>query len=95
MLKSASIDCVIHSSINKPLDNGYKCYNWPINKNEYNLAFTQNINDDHVISKNKNFIKTITDTGKVVSKDGVKYVLLNDKLYDYYSYKNAGILLLA
>jgi hypothetical protein len=95
MLKSSSIDCVIHSSINKPLDNGYKCYNWPINKNEYNLAFTQNINDDHVISKNKNFIKTIKDKGKVVSKDGVKYVLLNDKLYDYYSYKNAGILLLA
>ena len=30
--------------------------------------------------------------GKVVSKDGVKYVMMNEKLYDYNSYVNAGLL---
>ena len=40
------------------------------------------------------FEKTKIGKGKVVSKNGIKYVLLNDKLYDYYSYKNAGVLLL-
>ena len=94
MLKSSSIDCIIHSEINKPLNNGYKCYNWPINKNVDKLSFTQNINEDSVITKYKMFEKTKIGKGKVVSKNGIKYVLLNDKLYDYYSYKNAGVLLL-
>ena len=33
------------------------------------------------------------DKGKVITKDGEKYVLLNDKIYDYFSYKKAGLLL--
>ena len=93
MLKSSSIDCVIHADVNKPLKNGYKCYNWPINMNDDKLAFTQNILNDSKITQYKNYERVKTDRGKVVSKDGVKYVLLNDKLYDYNSYKNAGVLL--
>ena len=95
MLKSSSIDCVIHADVNKPLKNGYKCYNWPINMKEDKLAYTQNILNDGKITQYKNYERVKTDKGKVVSKDGVKYVLLNGKLYDYNSYKNAGILLLA
>jgi hypothetical protein len=94
MLKSSSVDCIIHSAINQPLKNGYKCYNWPINKNNDKLSFTQSILEDRVITQNKNYEKTKIDKGRVVSKDGIKYVLLNNKLYDYYSYKNAGVLLL-
>lgn len=95
MLKSSSIDCVIHANVNKPLKNGYKCYNWPINMKEDKLAFTQNILNDSKITQYKNYERVKTDRGKVVSRDGTKYVLLNEKLYDYNSYKNAGILLLA
>jgi hypothetical protein len=95
MLKSSSIDCVIHADVNKPLKNGYKCYNWPINMNDDKLAFTHNILNDSKITQYKNYERVKTDRGKVVSKDGVKYVLLNDKLYDYNSYKNAGVLLLS
>ena len=95
MLKSSSIDCVIHADVNKPLKNGYKCYNWPINMKEDKLAFTQNILNDGKITQYKNYERAKTDRGKVVSRDGVKYVLLKDKLYDYNSYKNAGVLLQA
>ena len=93
MLKAASIDCVIHSEINKPLVNGYKCYNWPININNNKLSYTHNIGDDNKIQSYKMFERTNKNKGKVVSRNGIKYVLLNDKLYDYFSYKNAGILL--
>jgi hypothetical protein len=95
MLKSSSIDCVIHADVNKPLKNGYKCYNWPINIKDDKLAFTQNILNDSKITQYKNYERVKTDKGKVVSRDGIKYVLLHDKLYDYNSYKNAGVLLLA
>jgi hypothetical protein len=95
MLKASSIDCVIHSEINKPLVNGYKCYNWPININHNKLSYTHNISDDKKIQSYKMFERTNKNKGRVVSRDGVKYVLLNDKLYDYFSYKNAGILLSA
>ena len=82
MLKSSSIDCIIHSEINKPLNNGYKCYNWPINKNVDKLSFTQNINEDSVITKYKMFEKTKIGKGKVVSKNGIKYVFtVKAKLY--------------
>jgi hypothetical protein len=30
--------------------------------------------------------------GSVVSRNGIKYVIMENKLYDYYSYINAGIL---
>ena len=94
MLKASSIDCIIHSEINKPLENGYKCYNWPININDNKLSYTQNISDDNKILSYKLYERTNKNKGKVVTRDGNKYVLLNNKLYDYFSYKNAGILLL-
>jgi superfamily II DNA or RNA helicase len=92
MLKSSSMDCVIHANKNKPLANGYKCYNWPININENKLSYTQNIIDDSKIQQHRKLQKLRKNVGTVVSKDGVKYVLLNNKLYDYYSYVNSGLL---
>ena len=92
MLKSSSIDCVTHSKKNKPLENGYKCYNWPINVNDNKLAYTDNIAADNKIQQHQKYQKTRKNKGKVVSKDGVKYVMMDGKLYDYNSYINAGLL---
>ena len=93
MLKAASLDCIIQSDINNPLANGYKCYNWPINVNNNELSYTNNINADKKILQYKNKQHIRKDRGQVVLKNGKKYVVLKNKLYDYYSYVNAGILL--
>jgi hypothetical protein len=95
MLKAASFDCVINSMQNKPTQNGYKCYNWAINVNPNELAYTENIDDEHKIQKHQKFQVTKKDKGTVLTRDGKKYVVINNKLYDYFSYKNAGILLAA
>jgi superfamily II DNA or RNA helicase len=93
MLKAASLDCVIQSDVNHPLANGYKCYNWAINVNDNELSYTNNINDDKKILQFKNKQHIRKDRGQVVLKNGKKYVILKDKLYDYYSYVNAGLLI--
>ena len=93
MLKAASMDCIIQSDVNNPLSNGYKCYNWPINVNNDELSYTNNIDSDKKILQYKNKQHTRKDKGRVILKNGKKYVILKDKLYDYYSYVNAGILL--
>ena len=93
MLKAASLDCVIQADVNQPLANGYKCYNWPINVNDNELSYTNNINDDKKILQFKNKQHIRKDRGRAVLKNGKKYVILKDKLYDYYSYVNAGLLI--
>ena len=93
MLKAASLDCVIQADVNQPLANGYKCYNWPINVNDNELSYTNNINDDKKILQFKNKQHIRKDRGRVVLKKGKKYVILKDKLYDYYSYVHAGLLI--
>lgn len=93
MLKAASFDCIINSVQNKPIENGYKCYNWAINSNDDDLAYTENIADEHKIQKHQKFQVLKRNKGVVVSTGNNKYVMINNKLYDYFSYKNAGILL--
>ena len=93
MLKASSFDCIIQSDVNKPTSNGYKCYNWPINVDNNELSYTNNIEADKKILQYKNRQHIKKDRGRVVLKNGTKYVLLKNKLYDYYSYVNASILL--
>ena len=93
MLKAASLDCVIQADVNHPLANGYKCYNWAINANDHELSYTNNINDDKKILQFKNKQHIRKDRGRAVLKNGKKYVLLKDKLYDHYSYVHAGLLI--
>lgn len=93
MLKSASFDCIINSVQNKPMENGYKCYNWAINADPAALSYTENIEDDHTIQKHQKMQVLRKNRGVVVSHKDKKYVMINNKLYDYFSYKNAGILL--
>lgn len=93
MLKAASFDCIINSVKNKPMENGYKCYNWAINSDPKALAYTENIDNEHKIQQHQKLQVLRKNQGVVVSRNGEKYVMINNKLYDYFSYKNAGILL--
>jgi len=93
MLKAASFDCIINSVQNKPKDNGYKCYNWAINADPTGLVYTPDIGNDGKIQRHTKLQVLKKSKGTVVLKDGVKYVSMNGHLYDYFSYKNAGILL--
>ena len=93
MLKAASFDCIINSVQNQPLKNGYKCYNWAVNSNENDMSYTNDINKDNTILKQRKYQVLKKQTGKVITKNGIKFVLIDNKIYDYFSYKNAGILL--
>ena len=93
MLKASSMDCIIHAIQSRPLQNGYKCYNWPINVNNDDFTYTPDIAEDGRIQGHQKLQVTRKNKGVVVSKDGKKYVSMNGKIYDYFSYKNAGILL--
>jgi superfamily II DNA or RNA helicase len=93
MLKASSFDCIINSNKNKPLEHGYKCYNWALGANPNELSYTDNYKDDYKIMQHTKIQIKRTGKGKVISKDGNKYVALNGKVYDYYSYINAGILI--
>jgi len=95
MLKASSFDCIINSTQNKPMQNGYKCYNWAININLDDFSFAKNIDDEKKIQKHQKYQVTQKATGKVVKdkNNGKKYVRLNNELYDYFSYKNTGVLI--
>ena len=93
MLKASSFDCIINSKQNKPLLNGYKCYNWALGVNNDELSYTSDIKDDVKIMKHKANQILKKNKGKVVVKNGNKYVEMNGKIYNYYSYVNAGILI--
>jgi hypothetical protein len=93
MLKASSFDCIINATQNKPLENSYKCYNWAIGINNDDLSYTANIKDDYKIMKHKNVQVQKKGKGRVIVKNRDKYVLLDGKVYNYHSYKNAGVLI--
>ncbi len=92
MLKASSFDCIINSKKNKPLENNYKCYNWAIGVNDNKLAYTNDIKDDYKIMDHKKYQIKKNNKGVVITRNGKKYVTIDKKIYDYFSYKNAGIL---
>ena len=93
MLKASSFDCIINAKQNRPLTNGYKCYNWALGVNNDDLSYTPNLKDDYKIMKHKNFQVTKKAKGKVILHKGKKYVELNGKVFNYHSYVTAGILI--
>jgi hypothetical protein len=93
MLKASSFDCIINSYQNKPLENGYKCYSWALGVNKNDLSFTSNIKDEFKIMKHRKYQLARRNKGRVISRKGLKYVEMNGKIYNYYSYINAGILI--
>lgn len=93
MLKAASFDCMINSKQNKPLANGYKCYNWALGVDKNDISYTSDIKDDYTIMKHKSFQVLRKNKGRVFMKNGKKYVELKGNIYNYHSYVNAGILI--
>jgi len=93
MLKSASFDCIINSKQNKPLQNNFKCYTWALGVNNNDFSYTNDINNDYKIMKHRNLQIKKKNKGRVISKSGIKYIEMDGKYYDYYSYMNAGILI--
>jgi hypothetical protein len=92
MMKSASFDCIINSKQNKPLQNTFKCYAWALGVNKNDYSYTTDINNDYKIMKHRNLQVAKRGKGKAIMKKGVKYIEMDGKYYDYYSYINAGIL---
>jgi len=93
MLKSASFDCVINSKQNKPLTNTFKCYTWALGVNKNDFSYTNDINHDYKIMRHKNMQIMKKNKGKVVMKNNKKYIELDGKYYNYFSYLNAGVLI--
>ena len=93
MMKSASFDCVINSKQNKPLENTFKCYAWALGVNKNDFSYTTDINNDYKIMKHRNLQIEKNGKGRAIMKRGVKYIEMDGKYYDYYSYMNAGILI--
>lgn len=93
MLKSASLDCIINSKQNKPLLRGFNCYSWALGVNKNDYSYTSDINYDNRIMKHKKLEVKKKNKGRVIMKKGKKYIKMNDKIYNYYSYVNAGILI--
>lgn len=93
MLKASSFDCIINANQNKPLENGYKCYSWAIGVNKDELSYTPYIKDDYKIMKHKKMEIAKRGKGKVIIKDSNKYVRMDNKIYNYHSYKKASVLI--
>jgi hypothetical protein len=93
MLKAASFDCIIHSKQNKPLLGDFKCYTWALGVNGNDYSYTSDISNDYKIMKHRNMQMKKKNKGKVIMKKGVKFVELENKYYDYFSYVNAGVLI--
>jgi superfamily II DNA or RNA helicase len=92
MMKSASFDCVINSKQNKPLQNTFKCYTWALGVNKNDFSYTTDINSDYKIMKHRNLQIAKKGKGKAIMKNGIKFIEMDGKYYDYYSYINAGVL---
>ena len=94
MLKSAAIDCLVHSRKNKPIENGFRCYSFPVNMDFDSFSYIPDISADD-IPKNMRNVREKTIRAKAVMVKNKKYVSFGDppKLYDYIAYKDAGILI--
>ena len=89
-LKKAAVDCSINALINKK---DYKCYAFPINLDQNNMAITANINDDISITQYQNIVTNKKIKGIVVKKDNKKYVKYENNIYDYKAYIEAELLI--
>jgi hypothetical protein len=94
MIKSSAIDCAIHSNKNKPLENGFRCYAFPINMDKDSFSYIPDIVQDEAPKTMRN-MRTRTIKAKVVMVKNKKYIAFGDppQLYDYVAYKDAGVLI--
>lgn len=94
MLKQASVDCMTHAPKNKMTSYGLKCYAFPVNMEPSDMAFETTLAADMRQTMKKKTTRSRKIRGKVVSKNGTKYVVVEgmNGVYDYTAYKEAGVL---
>ncbi|QIG60046.1 hypothetical protein [Dishui Lake large algae virus 1] len=94
MIRSSAIDCTIHSRKNKPLQNGFQCYSFPINLADDSFSYVPDIQLDQTPVNMRN-IREKTVRARAVAVKNRKYVAYGDppKLYDYAAYTEAGVLI--
>ena len=94
LIQSNAMDCVFNADKNKPLTQGYTCYAYPINEDESKYSYLPNLQESKKLSTFGRVERERKIKGRVVMKDGIKYVKLEDKddLYDYQAFKDAGVL---
>ena len=94
MIKSSAIDCAIHARKNRPLENGFQCYSFPINMDDDAFAYVPDIAEDKAPKTMRN-MRDRTVQAKAVLVKNRKYVAYGSppKLYDYEAYTNAGVLI--
>lgn len=94
MIKSSAIDCLVHSSKNRPIENGFKCYSFPINMMEDSFSYIPDIVADEMPKEMRN-MRDKTILARAVMIKNKKYVAYGDppNLYDYIAYKEAGVLM--
>lgn len=92
-IKSAALDCITHAPKNKLMNNGIKCYSFPIPVIDTEESFIPNITEDLVYPSR--MVRTRKIQGNVIRYKNKKYVTVNeypDQFFDYESYKDAGVL---
>ncbi len=94
MMKRAAMDCLVHARKNKTTSLGLQCYAFPVNMDASDMAFEPLMKDDVKNLFKQRFIRKTKVQGRVISRDGKKYVVVEgrDGLYDYAAYKDAGVL---
>ena len=95
MLKANAFDCLFHAPQNKPLEHNYQCYIPALNTDMDSVSYTPNFELDTKTTVPFGMVKrTKKIKGKAVMFKGHKYVVIDgsDTLYDYPSYKYAGVL---
>lgn len=96
MLKSASVDCMRNASYNKPREQGFTCYTFPLQFAPKRLAFEQRLDKELQDSQLSQNIRTREWKGvPVKDATGKKYVRhpITGKLFEYDAYVDAGVLI--
>jgi hypothetical protein len=95
MMKQAALDCAANARQNSLFkSNNIQCYAFPVNMDEGAFSYLPDMEDEKNHIGKAKFERKRNVTGRVVNKNGKKYVVIDGLhgLYDYNAYKDAGIL---
>lgn len=94
MIRSSAIDCAIHAKKNRPTENGFQCYSFPINLEDDTFAYVPDIEQDKAPKTMRN-VRDKTIQARAVMVKNKKYVAYGEppRLYDYDAYMDAGVLI--
>jgi hypothetical protein len=94
MIRSSAIDCSIHARKNRPLENGFQCYSFPINLADDTFAYVPDISQDKAPRFLRN-VEQMPARARAVMVNNRKYAAYGEppRLYDYAAYVDAGVLI--